>query len=131
MADNTNNSDTYMSTNGNSASDQAHHENTGSGEYAAHTLGQLQLAVIDKPPQYEHKYRPYLEEAVTYNVYVGGLGDEVDENDLFHFFSPCGPIDSCRVFRAKDEGFNKLVPPMLMSGMLTGRRGRWSKILIP
>lgn len=48
---------------------------------------------------------------------MGGLGDEVDENDLFHFFSPCGPIDSCRVFRAKDEGVNKYAHPSLLSGI--------------
>jgi RNA recognition motif-containing protein len=53
------------------------------------------------------------DESITYNVYVGGLGEEVDENDLFHYFSPCGPIDSCRVFRSKDEPFHKFAHPSL------------------
>jgi RNA recognition motif-containing protein len=48
---------------------------------------------------------------------VGGLGEEVDENDLFHYFSPCGPIDSCRVFRSKDEPFHKFAHPSLCPGI--------------
>lgn len=42
----------------------------------------------------------------------------MDENDLFHYFSACGPIDSCRVFRSKDEPFQKFAHPSLCPGML-------------
>jgi RNA recognition motif-containing protein len=35
----------------------------------------------------------------TYNVYVGGLGNDVTEKDLMDAFQICGPVLSSRIFR--------------------------------
>jgi ELAV like protein 2/3/4 len=45
-----------------------------------------------------------LETPPTYNIYIGGLSEDISEGDLYTFFSACGPISLTRIFRDKDTG---------------------------
>lgn len=60
--------------------------------------------------QYRQHYKEFqkqstpLPASATYNIYVGNLSNEVEDEDLRAAYEPCGPISSVRVFKEKYTG---------------------------